>query len=207
MRQSRAQKDARSKAQPPVVEKRAEISRSKRRPHSQTAKTFRTEIRPRDCRRPRNTDSGSANDLRTNCAPCRRTLAAPTIHNRHSKKRSGLCQSRIRQKTTTSNPADSRAKINCRASAAQTPSYLRSALRPCVSQKRPTKRPACPQSSRALFSRFRARVPLQAIAAAVRGAARNREGTSRNASGLASWRAAPEKLLPPLPDSCELRGR
>ena len=86
MRQSRAQKGARSKVQPPVVERRAEISRSKRRPHSQTPKTCRTEIRPRDCRRPTNTDSGSANDLRTNCAPCRRTLAAPTIRNRHSKK-------------------------------------------------------------------------------------------------------------------------
>ena len=86
MRQSRGQKGARSKAQPPVVERRAEISRSKRRPHSQIAKTCRTEIRPRDCRRPRNTDLGSANDLRTNCAPCRRTLAAPTIRNRHSKK-------------------------------------------------------------------------------------------------------------------------
>ena len=86
MRQSRGQKGARSKAQPPVVEKRAEISRSQRRPHSQTAKTFRTEIRPRDCRTPTNTDSGSANDLRTNCAPCRRKLAAPTLRNRHSKK-------------------------------------------------------------------------------------------------------------------------
>src|SRR4029077_2394978 len=41
---------------------------------------------PRDCRTPRSTDSGSANDLRTNCAPCRRTPAAPIIHNHHSKK-------------------------------------------------------------------------------------------------------------------------
>src|SRR3954471_22174277 len=87
MHQSRAQKGARLKAQPPVVEKRAEISRSKRRPHSRTPKTCRTEIRPRDCRRPRNTDLRSANDLRTNCAPCPRKLAAPTTRNRHSKKR------------------------------------------------------------------------------------------------------------------------
>ena len=40
---------------------------------------------------------------------------------------------------------------------------------------------ACLRSSRAPFSRFRGRAPLQAIAAAVRGAARNRAGTSRNA--------------------------
>src|SRR5262245_44259445 len=70
-----------------------------------------------------------------------------------------------------------------------------------------TARPAFLQSSRAPFAQFRARVPPQAIAAAVRGAARNREGTFRNASGLASWRAVPEKLLPPLPGSYELHGR
>src|SRR5262245_65017912 len=86
MLQSRAQTNARSRAQPPVAERGAEISRSTRPPHSQTAKTCRTEIRRRDCRRPRNTDSGSANDLRTNYAPCRQTLAEPTTHNRHSKK-------------------------------------------------------------------------------------------------------------------------
>src|SRR6516165_10549703 len=85
--QPRVQRDARSKVQPPVAETSVEISRSKRRPYSQTVKTCRTEIRRPDCRRPTNTDSGSANDLRTNCAPCRRTQAAPTIHNHHSKKR------------------------------------------------------------------------------------------------------------------------
>src|SRR6476646_10925378 len=87
MRPSRVQKGARSKAQPPVAERRAEMSRSKRRPHSRTPKTCRTEIRPRDCRRPRNTDSRLANDPRTSSAPCRRTPATPTTHNRHSKKR------------------------------------------------------------------------------------------------------------------------
>src|SRR4030095_4719272 len=87
MRQSGVQKDARSKVQPPVVKMSVEISRLKRQPHSQTAKTFHTEIRRRDCHRPKNADSGAANDLRTNCAPCRRTQAAPTIHNRRSKKR------------------------------------------------------------------------------------------------------------------------
>ena len=126
MRQSRAQKDARSKVRPPVVEKRAEISRSKRRPHSRTPKTCRTEIRPRNCRTPRNTDSGLANDLRTNCAPYRRTLAAPTIRNRHSKKPadcaragSGKRQRRvIRLKVR---------QVNCRASVSDA-DYLR--LRP-----------------------------------------------------------------------------
>ena len=115
MRQSRVQKGARSKAQPPVAERPVEISRSKRRPHSQTPKKCRTEIRPRDCRRPRNTDSGSANDLRTNCAPCRRTLAAPTIHNRHSKKPedcaragSGKRQRRVIRRKVR--------QVNCRAS-------------------------------------------------------------------------------------------
>src|SRR4030095_215502 len=87
MLQSRGQKDARSKARPPVVETSVEISKSKLRRHSRTPKTCRTEIRPRDCRKPTNTDSASANDLRTSCAPCRQTLAAPTTHNRHSKKR------------------------------------------------------------------------------------------------------------------------
>src|SRR6266478_2398507 len=86
MRQSRVQKGARSKVQPPVVGRPVETSRPKRRAHSQIVKTCRTEIRPRDCRTPRSTDSGSANDLRTNCAPCRRTLASPIIHNHHSKK-------------------------------------------------------------------------------------------------------------------------
>src|SRR6516164_2584422 len=85
--QPRVQKDARSKVQPPVAETSVEISRSKRRPYSQTGKTCRTEIRPLNCRRPTNTESTVANDLRTNCAPCRRRQAAPTIHNRHSKKR------------------------------------------------------------------------------------------------------------------------
>src|SRR5262245_11042054 len=69
-----------------------------------------------------------------------------------------------------------------------------------------TARPVCPQSSRALFPRFRARVPLQATAAAVRGAARNQGGTSHNASELIFWPAAPEKLLPLLRGSCELHG-
>src|SRR4030095_3226366 len=87
MHQSLVQKGAQSKARLPVVETSVEISKSKLRPHSRTPKTFRTEIRPRDYRRPTNTDSESANDLRTSCAPCRRTLAAPTIRNRHSKKR------------------------------------------------------------------------------------------------------------------------
>jgi hypothetical protein len=86
MRQSRVQKGARSKAQPPVVGRPVEISRPKRRAHSQIVKTCRTEIRLRGCRRPRNTDSGLANDPRTSCAPCRRTPAAPTTRNRHSKK-------------------------------------------------------------------------------------------------------------------------
>ena len=85
--QPRVQKDARSKVQPPVAETPVEISRSKRRPYSQTVKMCRTEIRPLNCRRPTNTESTVANDLRTNCAPCRRRQAAPTIHNRHSKKR------------------------------------------------------------------------------------------------------------------------
>src|SRR5262245_16357840 len=87
MHQSRGQKDARSKARPPVVETSVEISKSKLQRHSRKPKTVRIEIRPRDCHRPTNTDSGSANDLQTNCAPYRRTLAAPTTHNRHSKKR------------------------------------------------------------------------------------------------------------------------
>src|SRR5262245_2099977 len=69
-----------------------------------------------------------------------------------------------------------------------------------------TARPVCPQSSRALFPRFRARVLLQATAAAVRGAARNREGTSHNASELIFGPAAPETLLPLLRGSCELHG-
>ena len=85
--QPRVQKGARLKVQPPVAETSVEISRSKRRPYSQTVKTCRTEIRLRDCRRPTNTDSGSASDLHTNCAPCRRRRAVPTVHNRHSKKR------------------------------------------------------------------------------------------------------------------------
>src|SRR5215475_12098033 len=86
MHPSQGQKDARLKARQPVEETSVEISKSKLRRHSRKPKTFRIEIRPRDCRRPTNTDSRSANDLRTNCAPCRRTLAVPTTHNRHSKK-------------------------------------------------------------------------------------------------------------------------
>ena len=85
--QPRVQKDARSKVQPPVAETSVEISRSKRRPYSQTVKTCRTEIPPLNCRRPTNTESRAANDLRTNCVPCRRRQVAPTIHNHHSKKR------------------------------------------------------------------------------------------------------------------------
>src|SRR5213075_3283222 len=95
MRQSRVQKGARSKVQPPVVERPVEISRPKRRAHSQIVKTCRTEIRPQDCRTPRNTDSGSANDLRTNCAPCRQTPAAQTTHNRRSKKRADCATARL----------------------------------------------------------------------------------------------------------------
>src|SRR5262245_21951751 len=87
MLRSQGKKDARLKARPPVVETSMEISKSKLRRHSRKPKTFRIEIRPRDCRRPTNTDSGSANGLRTSCVPCRQTQAAPTTHNRHSKKR------------------------------------------------------------------------------------------------------------------------
>src|SRR5262249_46416460 len=87
MHQSQGQKDARSKARQPVVEKSVVISKSKLRRHLRRPKTFRIETRPRDCRRPTNMDSGSANGLRTNCAPCRQTQAAPTTHNRHSKRR------------------------------------------------------------------------------------------------------------------------
>src|SRR5437773_3836509 len=204
MRQSRVQKGARSKVQPPVVERPVEISRPKRRAHSQIVKTCRTEIRLRDCRTPRNTDSGSANDLRTNCAPCRRTLAAPIIHNHHPKRpadRARAVSDRMQRRVIRLRAR----QVNCRASVSDA-SYLQ-LRRSGVSQKRATKRLACPQSSRAPFARFRARVPLQAIAAAVRAAARNREGTSRNALGLTFWHAIPEKLLPPVPDSCELRGR
>src|SRR6266511_4712482 len=183
MRQSRVQRGALSKARLPVVERRAEISRPKRRPHSQTAKTCRTEIRPRDCRRPRNTDSGSANDLRTNCAPCRRRQAAPTIHNRHSKKPEDCARAGLGRRQRRIIRLKAR-QINCRASVPDA-DYLQ--LRRCgVSQKRPTKRLACLRSSRARFSRFRARVPLQAIAAAVRGAARNRERSEEHTSELQS---------------------
>src|SRR6267154_6909580 len=204
MRQSREQKGARSKAQPPVVGRPVELSRPKRRAHSGIVKTYRTEIRPRHCRTPRNMDSGSANDLRTNCAPCRRTLAAPIIHNHHSKKPAD-CAAAISGKRQRRVIRLKARRVNCRASVSDA-SYLQ-LRRSGVSQKRPTTRRVCPLSSRAPFPRFRARVPLQAIAAAVRGAARNREGTSRNASGLTFWRAIPEKLLPPVPDSYELRGR
>ena len=75
------------KAPPPVAEMSVEISISKRQPHSRKPKTCRTEIRPRDCRRPTNRDSGSANDLRTNFAPYRRTQAGSITHNHRSKKR------------------------------------------------------------------------------------------------------------------------
>src|SRR5215469_6269926 len=92
MLRSPGQRDARSKAQPPVVETSVEISKSKLRRHSRKPKTFRIEIRLRDCHRPTNTDSGSANDLQTSYAPYRRTLAAPTTHNRHSKKRADCAQ-------------------------------------------------------------------------------------------------------------------
>ena len=90
--QPRAQKGARARLQPPVAETSVEISRSKRRPYSQTVKTCRTEIRPLNCRRPTNTESTVANDLRTNCAPCRLRQAAPIIHNRHSRKREGCAR-------------------------------------------------------------------------------------------------------------------
>src|SRR6266478_6699648 len=204
MRQSREQKGARSKAQPPVVGRPVEISRPKRRAHSQIVKTCRTEIRLRDCRTPTSTDSGSANGFRTNCAPCQRTPAAPIIHNRHSKKPAD-CARAVSDRMQRRVIRLRERQVNCRASVSDA-SYLQ--LRQSgVSQKRPTKRLACPQSSRAPFARFRARVPLLAIASAVRGAARNREGTSRNALGLTFWRAIQQKLLLPVPDSCELRGR
>src|SRR5262245_58742085 len=98
MHQSRGQKDARWKGRLPVVETSVEISRSKLRQHSRKPKTFRIEIRPRDCHRPTNTGSGSANDLETSCAPHRRTLAAPTTHNRHSKKRADCARGGLDRK-------------------------------------------------------------------------------------------------------------
>jgi hypothetical protein len=78
--------------QPPVAETSVEISRSRRPRHLRKPKTCRTEIRLRDCRRPTNTDSGSASDLQTNCAPCRRALAAPIIRNRRSRKPEGCAK-------------------------------------------------------------------------------------------------------------------
>src|SRR5437667_7763464 len=116
----------------------------------------------------------------------------------------------MRQKATTSNPAESApVRFGHRLTRFFTDQEKQSVFHPCssVAIKIFTAPLACPQSSRALFARFRGRAPLQAIAAAVRGAARNRGETSRNASGLAFWRAIPEKLLPPVPDSCELHGR
>src|SRR3954471_20279030 len=118
-----------------------EISRSKRQADSRTGKTCRTEILPRDCRKPRNTDSGSANDLRTNREPCPRTLAAPTIRNRHSKKPAD-CARAVSGKRERRVIRRKRHRVNCTASVSDA-GYLQ-LPRSSASQKRATKQLASP---------------------------------------------------------------
>src|SRR5207249_10892096 len=85
-------KDEPWKAQRLVAEKKAEVSKSRSQRRSQKSRTFRIEIRPRDCRRPTSRDSVTANALLTNFVPRRRTRAESKLHSRHSKRKVDRCR-------------------------------------------------------------------------------------------------------------------
>src|SRR5436309_6959486 len=107
----------------------------------------------------------------------------------------------MRQKATTSNPAESApVRFGHRLTRIFTDEEKQSVFHLCssVASKIFTAQPACPRSSPTRFARYRERARLQAIAAVVRAAARSRAGKFRNASGSKYWRAVQERLLPPV---------